>query len=118
MTNEVDGVLKIEIAKALRAVRAIVSESDFEKVRGIVAPGGVNTGRESGPCSHRAAGVWLATALPLTAERADSAMGFKRGNEELERGAKTGQNVGWVWRCYGFSAMVCSSYEVARRKMV
>src|SRR6266576_6066470 len=36
---------------------------------------------QSGPSSHRAAGLWLATALPLTAERAVSAMGFERGNE-------------------------------------
>ena len=36
---------------------------------------------QSSPSSHRAAGLWLATALPLTAERAVSAMGFERGNE-------------------------------------
>jgi hypothetical protein len=36
---------------------------------------------QSGPSGHRAAGLWLATALPLTAERAVSAMGFERGNE-------------------------------------
>ena len=41
---------------------------------------------QSGPSSHRAAGLWLATALPLTAERAVSAMGFERGNEGLKRG--------------------------------
>src|SRR5271169_3117067 len=33
---------------------------------------------QSGPSSHRAAGLWLATALPLTAERAVSAMGFEQ----------------------------------------
>jgi uncharacterized protein (DUF2237 family) len=46
---------------------------------------------QSGPSSHRAAGLWLATALPLTAERAVSAMGFERGNKGFktrrERGA-------------------------------
>jgi hypothetical protein len=36
---------------------------------------------QSGPSSHRAAGLWLATALPLTAERAVSAIGLERGNE-------------------------------------
>ena len=44
---------------------------------------------QSGPSSHRAAGLWLATALPLTAERAVSAMGFERGNV---RGLKRGEN--------------------------
>lgn len=39
---------------------------------------------QSGPSSHRAAGLWLATALPLTAERAVSAMGFERGNERFK----------------------------------
>jgi hypothetical protein len=45
-----------------------------------------------GSSSHRAAGLWLAPALPLTAERAVSAIGFRRGNEELKRGEKIGQN--------------------------
>ena len=49
---------------------------------------------QSGPSGHRAAGLWLATALPLTAERAVSAMGFWRGNEELERGEEFGQKMG------------------------
>jgi hypothetical protein len=44
---------------------------------------------QSGPSSHRAAGLWLATALPLTAERAVSAMGFE---QEGMRGLKRGQN--------------------------
>jgi len=39
---------------------------------------------QSGPSSQRAAGFWLATALPLTAERAVSAIGFKRGNEGVQ----------------------------------
>ena len=47
---------------------------------------------QSGPSSRRAAGLWPAPALPLTAERAVSAIGFRRGNEELKRGEKLGQN--------------------------
>jgi hypothetical protein len=43
-------------------------------------------GLQSGPSSHRAAGLWLATALPLTAERAVSASGFTRGNDGFKRG--------------------------------
>ena len=39
---------------------------------------------QSGASGHRAAGLWLATALPLTAERAVSAIGFKRGNEGVQ----------------------------------
>jgi hypothetical protein len=38
----------------------------------------------------RAAGLRLATALPLTAERAVPGMGFERGNE----GSKTGSEQG------------------------
>jgi hypothetical protein len=41
---------------------------------------------QSGPSSHRAADLWLATALPLTAERAVSTSGCRRGNEGLKRG--------------------------------
>ena len=44
---------------------------------------------QSGPSSHRAAGLWLATASPLTAERAVSAMGFE---QEGMRGLKRGEN--------------------------
>jgi hypothetical protein len=54
----------------------------FKKLHSLVVESGV----QSGPSSHRAAGLWLATALPLTAERAVSAMGFERGNEGLKRG--------------------------------
>jgi hypothetical protein len=44
---------------------------------------------QTGPSSHRAAGLWLATALPLTAERAVSAMGFE---QEGMKGLKRGEN--------------------------
>jgi len=47
---------------------------------------------QSRPSGHSAAGLWLAPASPLTAERAVSAIGFRRGNEELKRGEKIGQN--------------------------
>ena len=41
------------------------------------------------PSGHRAAGLWLATASPLTAEGAVSAMGFER---EGMRGLKRAEN--------------------------
>jgi hypothetical protein len=40
---------------------------------------------QSGPSSHRAAGLWLATALPLTVERAVSAMVSNEGMRGLKR---------------------------------
>jgi hypothetical protein len=44
---------------------------------------------QSGPSSHRAAWVWLATALPLTAARAVSAMGFERGDDGFKNAGRT-----------------------------
>ena len=38
----------------------------------------------------KAAGLWLATALLLTAERAVSAMGFERGNEGFKTRSEQG----------------------------
>jgi len=43
---------------------------------------------QSGPSSHRAAVLWLATALPLTAERAVSGIGLRRGNEPFKTRGK------------------------------
>jgi hypothetical protein len=47
MTQTDISIAKIEVAKALKAVQAIVSDSDFEKVRGIIAPSNVDMSRES-----------------------------------------------------------------------
>lgn len=47
MTETDISVPKIEIAKVLKAVQAIVPDSDFERVRDIIAPGNVDMSRES-----------------------------------------------------------------------
>jgi len=43
----------------------------------------------SGPSSHRAAGLWLATSFTLDGGKAVSAMGFERGNEGFKTPERT-----------------------------